>query len=356
MKILFVTDLYPVFEEEKYTPKTLFDFVKNWQNAGHQVEVVKPNFILNSFLRHKPFYKTAKYGNVFNVNYFTPFLFDVTKKLPKFDYDVIVAHMPSGIIFSEKLKGKKICAVHNSDIEVLTNPIYSVYFKPQMEKAYKNACAVACRSRVLKEKFLSLYPQYENKTFLCESGIDFEPVFSEKTLRKNILTCANLIKRKNIDKLIRAVNELPNLRLTVIGDGKEFNHLKKIAGENVVFTGYLEHKKVIEKMKKADVFVLPGVNETFGMVYLEAMASGCITVGVQNDGIDGIIKNGENGFLINKTKNKVSSEDIKSVLSKITELEEKEVKTILQNCYNTAISYQSANCAENYIENIFKFI
>ena len=103
MKILFVTDLYPIKEDEKNTPKTLYSFVNQWKKMGQEVSVLKPNFLFNSFLRRKPFYKTGQYGDVFNANYVTPFLFDVSKKLPNLDYDVIVAHMPSGIIFSNKL-------------------------------------------------------------------------------------------------------------------------------------------------------------------------------------------------------------------------------------------------------------
>lgn len=351
MRILFVTDLYPVKETEKYTPKTLYNFVKEWENMGHTVSILKPNFLINSFFRKKPFYKTGQYEKVYNVNYHTPFLFDVTKKLPKFNYDVIVAHMPSGIIFSNKLKGKKICAVHISDIEVLTNPIYSVYFKSQMEKAYQNAAGIACRSHALKNKFLKLYPQYTQKTFLCESGIDFEPILKTNNSRKNILTCANLIKRKNIDKLIHVINEQQKYNLTVIGEGKEFNKLQKIANKNIKFTGYLEKSKVLEEMKNADIFILPSVNETFGMVYLEAMACGCITVGIENEGIDGIIKNEENGFLIKPTQN-----DIKKVLDRISDLNESQIKNILQNCYNTINTYKLADCAENYLNNILKII
>lgn len=351
MKILFITDLYPVQDDEKHTPKTLYNFVQEWKNLGHEVNVIKPNFLLNSFLRKKPYYKTGQYGDIFNTNYITPFLFDVTKKIPEFEYDVIVSHMPSGIIFSNKLKGKKICAVHISDLEVLTNPVYSIYFKTQMEKAYKNADGIACRSQILQYKFLKLYPQYAEKTFLCESGINFEPILRTNNSRKNILTCANFIKRKNIDKLILAVNEMSEYTLTIIGDGSEFKNLKHIAGKNIKFTGYLEHLKVIEEMKKADIFILPSVNETFGMVYLEAMACSCITVGVENEGIDGIIKNGENGFLINPTQ-----QEIKNILSKISQFNEQQVKDILQNCYNTAISYNSAHCANEYIENILKNI
>ena len=51
MKILVITDLYPVDEEEKYTPRTIFDFVKGWEKLGHEVNIIKPNFLFNSFVR-----------------------------------------------------------------------------------------------------------------------------------------------------------------------------------------------------------------------------------------------------------------------------------------------------------------
>ena len=38
MKILFITDLYPVKENEKTTPRTLFDFVQEWKAAGNEVD------------------------------------------------------------------------------------------------------------------------------------------------------------------------------------------------------------------------------------------------------------------------------------------------------------------------------
>ena len=76
-----ITDLYPVKSEEINTPKTLYNFVQSWICQGHKVDVIKPNFILNSFLRKKPFYKTGWYENVYNVNYFTPFWFNIKNKL-----------------------------------------------------------------------------------------------------------------------------------------------------------------------------------------------------------------------------------------------------------------------------------
>ena len=107
----------------------------------------------------------------------------------------------------------------------------------------------------------------------------------------------------------------------------------------------------MDKMSEADVFVLPSVGETFGMVYLEAMAAGCITVGTKADGIDGIIKDGENGFLVYPTV-----EDIRQTLLSIKNLNSDELKSLRCNTFNTINRYTSEACAEDYLDQIFKFL
>ena len=230
------------------------------------------------------------------------------------------------------------------DLEVLTNPIYSIYFKPELEKAFQNARKIFARSEVLKQKFLKLYPQYENKTFTAPSGVDESIILKKEWQEKKrfkVLTCGQFIKRKNIDKVIKACDGFENIDLTVIGSGKMEKELKKLS-RKPKFTGRIPHEEVIEIMRNSDIFILPSVNETFGMVYLEAMASGCMTVCTKNDGVDGIIKDGVNGF--------VTAPDvcgIQDCLLKI--INNKSKKDILNNTYNTIWDYTSAKTAEDYL-------
>lgn len=341
MKILVITDLYPIKEDEKNTPRTIEYFVEGWQKAGHEVRVIKPNFLLNSFIRKKPFYKSDIYGEVENINYFLPFVGEIWRKV-KTDFvpNIVIAHMPSGEIFANKLGLPFVAGVHYSDLEVLTKPIYSIYFKSELEKAYANARKIACRSQVLRQKFLKLYPQYENKTFVCASGVNFEPI-ERKWSPKNkvrILTCANLIKRKNVDKVIRECENL-DVELRIIGDGEELKNLKKLSSKPI-FLGRLDNASVLNEMKNADIFALPSVNETFGMVYLEAMACGCITVCTENDGVAGIIKNGKNGFFWKD-----------GIISEILNLNNKD--EILANTYLTMQNYTLDKACENYLNNLF---
>ena len=346
MKILVITDLYPVSENEVKTPKTIYNFVQSWKNQGHEVKILKPNFLLNSFLRQKPYYKNGIYGDVENVNYFLPFIGNLKNKIQTdLSADIIIAHMPSGIITANKLGLKFAAAVHCSDLEVLKNPIYSIYFKNELLKAYKNATKIACRSNVLYKEFLNKFPCYKEKTFVAYSGIE-ESIITKKNWENKkhykVLTCANLIKRKNIDKVIEACSNIDNIELTVIGDGTEKNKLKSMS-DKVTFTGQIPHKSVINYMKDADIFILPSEHETFGLVYLEAMASGCITVGLKNDGIDGIIIDNYNGFLCDKF-------NIKDTIINI--INSNNQNQILENCYKTILDYTNEKAAKNYLDNI----
>ena len=340
MKILVITDLYPIKDKEKFTPKTIKNFVEAWKNLGHEIRIIKPNFLFNSFLRKKPFYKSGIYGNVENINYFLPFVGNIKNKIKtKFEPDIVIAHMPSGLIFANKLDLPFVAGVHVSDLEVLSNPIYSIYFKSELEKAYKNATKIACRSEALKKKFLKLYPQYEDKTFVCYSGIDVEPIkrIWQPKNKVKVLTCANLIKRKNVDLVIKECEKL-DVDLTIIGDGKELANLKKLSSKPR-FLGYLEHSLVLEEMKTADIFALPSINETFGMVYLEAMAMGCITICRKNDGISGIIKDGENGYFWEE-----------GIIEKI--INSQNQKEILEKTYQTILGYTSIDAGKNYLSHI----
>lgn len=352
MKILFISDLYPIKNDEKRTPRTLSNFVKNWKEEGNQVDVIKPNFMLNSFLRKKPFYKQGNYDGVMNLNFWTPFWGKI--KPPEKEYDLVIAHMPSGILYADKLNLPFTAGLHNSDLTVLTNPLYKFHFKKRMETALNNAKAIACRSFALKEKFLKLYPQFENKTFAAPSGID-ENIIIERTPLQNkqkvkVLTCANYKKSKNIEKVLTAVNGLDSFELTVIGEGTDTKRLRKL-NPDAIFKGFLPHEKVLENMRNSDIFILPSKGETFGMVYLEAMASGCITVCTKDDGIDGIIKNGENGF----TTLPISKE-IRKLLENIKNMDDDSLKLLAYNSFKTISSYTEKMCAQDYLKQIFKIM
>jgi glycosyltransferase involved in cell wall biosynthesis len=109
----------------------------------------------------------------------------------------------------KKDKIKYICGVHCSDIIVLKDLKY-LFFRNALKNAYKNADKIAARSPVLKNKIENIIPNSKNKTFIAYSGIESELI--EKTEEKlfnkekiEISTAASLIKRKNVDIIIKAL-------------------------------------------------------------------------------------------------------------------------------------------------------
>lgn len=119
---------------------------------------------------------------------------------------------------------------------------------------------------------------------------------------------ARLEKAKGIEWLIRAIARLAGegwggerLRCVMVGRGSEEESLKALArslgvDEQVRFAGYVPHAARL--MQSWDVFVLPSIEEPFGLVCVEAMASELPVVASRVGGIPEIVKDGETGLLV----------------------------------------------------------
>ncbi len=103
-----------------------------------------------------------------------------------------------------------------------------------------------------------------------------------------IATVANLVARKRHCDVIEALARLrprhPELRYIVVGDGPERERLRTLSAslgvaDRVQFMGQLPHQRAVRAAQSASVFVLPSVDEAFGVAYLEAMAGGVPAIG-----------------------------------------------------------------------------
>ena len=121
---------------------------------------------------------------------------------------------------------------------------------------------------------------------LIPNGVDLGPIKAvpPAELESDVVFVGRLIPEKGVDLLLRALvgvkKEIPDVRAVVVGDGPEREKLGRLSErlgleDNVLFTGLLKSKEgVAAIMKASKVFVLPSKREGFGMVVLEAMASG----------------------------------------------------------------------------------
>lgn len=118
-----------------------------------------------------------------------------------------------------------------------------------------------------------------------------------KSGRKLLLYVGRLAKEKNTTKLFRAFEILQRRRpnefhLLVIGDGAQRSQLGKLQArtKNVSWIRYCaEPRELARYYRAADLFVHPGVQETFGLVALESQACGTPVVGIRGSAMDDLI-------------------------------------------------------------------
>ncbi len=110
------------------------------------------------------------------------------------------------------------------------------------------------------------------------------------------LYVGRLAQEKRV-RLLREVARTKGVALTIIGDGVDRPNLEAaLAGTDVHFTGYLFGDELSQAFASADVFLFPGMAETFGQVVQEAMASGLPCVVANRGGAADLIEEGVNGY------------------------------------------------------------
>jgi len=121
-----------------------------------------------------------------------------------------------------------------------------------------------------------------------------------------ILSVGRLEKVKGHKYLINAFAEIkkkvPEAKLLLVGDGSERKNLERqildLGLGDVEFIGEIPHEELPHWYHKADVFVMPSLSEGFGITSIEAMASGVPVVASRVGGLLDIVKDGENGMLV----------------------------------------------------------
>lgn len=181
------------------------------------------------------------------------------------------------------------------------------YYK-RIVNSYKSADSIIAVGNGLKKEIEELTSRKDIK--VIGNLVDLSLFNIRNIKRENdefiFFSVAFLEGEKGLDTLIKAFSMRFNnekVRLVIGGDGSQRQWLEGIAKnegiENqVTFTGALSREEVAEWMNKCDAFVLPSRYETFGVVYIEALASGKPVIGTFNGGAEDIVTK-DVGILVN---------------------------------------------------------
>lgn len=224
-----------------------------------------------------------------------------------FTPDIIHAHTLGldsdvGVWLKERLGCPLVVTTHGSDTSIPMEHGRGT----EMKELCDPVDTVVAVSSVLADKLRTC----GTTTRICSVLNGFQshilPVETQK-IPLSFIQVGHLLEQKRFHITIQAFasfqKQYPEAVLTIIGQGPEREHLESLCGElgveNAVrFLGQVSNEVVLTEMAKARFFVMPSVREGFGIVYLEAMASGCVTIGTEGEGIADLIVSGENGFLV----------------------------------------------------------
>lgn len=180
-----------------------------------------------------------------------------------------------------------------------------------IRKIFQKAARVICVSGAFAKLIESYRPDIDVVGNVVNCDAFVPRADSEKHRGVRFLTVCYMeeeaqLYKKGIDILIQAwtevVKKYTDVKLVIGGGGSAKTKVEQWVEEHdiskyVEFTGALDRKQVIQEMQSCDCFVLPSRYETFGVVYIEAMACGKPVIAVANGGPDDFVKP-FNGLLI----------------------------------------------------------
>ena len=215
------------------------------------------------------------------------------------------------------------------------------------------------RSSNIKKEFEKQFG-FQHDTFICYSGVPKEYIQEKgkqgKSKITNFVYVGSLIARKHPIQVLYGLEKSKSLdkySLTYVGEGVERNKIQKSIDNSslrglVDLKGNLKRIEVLNCLDQADCFIMISQGETFGLVYLEAMGRGLITIASKGEGMDEIIKDGENGFFCSPG----NPNELAKVIDRINALSVNERTRISENAIKTAKQFSDKAVAVNYLNAI----
>jgi phosphatidylinositol alpha-1,6-mannosyltransferase len=177
-------------------------------------------------------------------------------------------------------------------------------------------------SEFTRKKFLNWTKLKSSYGFILPNSIDLKKygprpknyalLNKYRLLNKTVLMTLGRLsseeRYKGIDEVLEVLplveKKVSNIAYLVVGDGTDRKRLEEKARvlgvkERVVFSGMVPENEKIDHYCLADVFVMPGRGEGFGIVYLEAMACGIPVVASKVDGSREAVMDGKLGIIVN---------------------------------------------------------
>lgn len=324
-KIAIVSDaVYPFNKGGK--EKRIHDLTNRLSKKGYEVtlycmkwwegeRIIKKDGV--TFYAISPYY-TLYSGNRRSIKEAIFFALHCFKLITK-SFDIIeIDHMPHLVLFTTKI----ICVLKRKTMIVTWHEVWGKeYWKKYLGLAGIFAYWIEKVSSHLPDLIISVSEQttrglrdiLKTKKIIVTipNGLDLEEIkkLTPSIIGSDVIFAGRLLVNKNVDVLLRAISILskqnPNISLCIIGEGPERMKLEGLVEElgiknNVIFQNFFEnHDDLYRALLASKVFVLPSTREGFGIVALEANASGLpiVTIDHPENAARDLVVDGKNGIL-----------------------------------------------------------
>jgi glycosyltransferase involved in cell wall biosynthesis len=255
---------------------------------------------------------------------------DAVRRLrARFPFDLVHAHnaVPAGdAVRRTGLRGVPlVVSVHGGDV-YYTAPRFQAG-RRNVERTFAATDLVLANSAGIEQRARALGA---HATRVVHLGTDLPEPSRERRPQPTLVTVANLDPRKRHADVIRALWLLrdthPTLRYLVIGDGPERERIAALARElgledRVDLAGRLDHAEALARARTCSLFVMPSVDEAFGVAYVEAMAGGLPAIGALGEpGPEEIVRSGDGMHLVAPADVEALAKEIDALLVDAYEL------------------------------------
>lgn len=266
-----------------------------------------------------------------NLGYYLNFLY-VNMIIKKMKPDIINVHYASGYgTLGRFIKfEKKLLNVWGSDIYDFPNQ--SEIKKKILIKNLKAYKFIASTSKCMAKE-TKKYIEENKEIFITPFGVDTEKFKSFYKNKENTKITIGVVKTLSenygIEYLVRAIFDLKNLipeedfkkiEVNIYGTGDLKENLEKLSkkleiSNKIFFKGYIQNDLVPIVLNEMDIFVVPSINESFGVASLEAMACEIPVIVSDAEGLKEVVENNKTGFVVERKNAKAIAEKIKLLIN-----------------------------------------
>lgn len=399
MNIILLSSVYPSKDAPKGTTPVVHYFAKEWVSMGHRVHVfhTESGFPKLYYWLGRCFKKAldTRLGHLVPVK--IPTEYSEIKDGVTITHLLLKKYKPHGRFSHKQIQNAFLKIVQSIDKEDQPDCLVGHWDNPQLELLYllkekynRPSCLVyhnnhfnqlrKCYGNEMNAlvdcidlvgfRNITAQSNYEMQigkpkhSFIAASGVSHSFIEAGLCHERKIISIdkfiyvGSLIKRKYPTTIISALSQSYQdkpFKITYIGEGDDKQQIQQVFDDlkcngELVFTGRIPRNEVIEYLKRSDVFVMISRGEIFGLVYLEAMALGCITIAARHEGIDGIIEDGVNGFLCEAG----NADELASIITRLRQMRPNELMALSNNAKQTANKYTDVAMAKAYLQELEK--